>query len=222
MKNGMIISLTAAILASCSSTNDDTTKLNESVEVLETQVETMATSVSRIPDWFISPPSEKEALHAVGEGISSSIQLAMDKAVLNAKRSLADRVDSRISSKSDEFIVDRGLLGTQVSERTTMNILTEVDVSGYSVENLVIRPSGHAFQAFALLQYKLEPNRKFVFQSLRKESGLSVAMKQEKAFSELRSEIDRNRAIEREALEALDKIDPTVPKTPDPNNWSPQ
>ena len=55
-------------------------------------------TLKQVPKWFTKLPKSKKILYAKGTAVSEDMQLSIDKATIASKRSLADKLDSYISS----------------------------------------------------------------------------------------------------------------------------
>ena len=91
--------------------------------------------VNNIPDWCAQLPSSDFALYACGIGNSGNLTMARRRAALDAKRQLADSIDSQISSRMNDFL-DAISTGDeeeikQLSTIVTANVTIEAKLSGY-------------------------------------------------------------------------------------------
>ena len=68
-------------------------------EAIKVQEKKVDKTVSSIPKWCLNPPQSDLALSACGSGESSNMNMARNRAILDAKRLLADSIDSEISSR---------------------------------------------------------------------------------------------------------------------------
>lgn len=146
-----------------------------------------------IPTWFISVPTDSSALFSAGTATSSDLQLAMDKAVLNAKRTLADRINSTLSSKMKEFLSETGSdedakVLSEV-ERITSNLITEVNVAGYTQDKAEVKPTGTQYRAYVLLRYPLGKANQILVDQVKKNNVVEARVRASKAFQDLEAEI---------------------------------
>jgi hypothetical protein len=159
----------------------------------EARVEAVKAAVDEAPSWFLSSPVDPNAIYAPGTAVSGDLQFAIDKAVIGAKRSLADRVNSRLSGKMKEFISETGVgENAQVlseSERVTSNLITEVNVAGYTVTEKKIVPTGNQYRAYVLLQYPLGGANRILVDQVKKNSVLESKLRSSKAFQDLEADI---------------------------------
>ena len=86
----------------------------------------------------MKPPTSETAIYSVGTAVTPDLQLTVDIAVLNAKTTLADRINGKVRSQTKSFIAKIGSEETDTSilsevEKATKNIIADVDVAGYKV-----------------------------------------------------------------------------------------
>jgi len=77
-------------------------------KVVNEQIEVM-------PDWFKKMPENETAIYSTGTAATTDLQLSIDLAVLNAKTTLADRINGRVRSQTKSFIAKIGNEETAVS-----------------------------------------------------------------------------------------------------------
>ena len=164
----------------------------------EARAETVKASVDDLPSWYTSPPSDEFSIYAPGTSTSADLQFAEDKAVLAAKRSMADRINSKLSSKMKEFLAESGAgENTQVqaeSERVTSNLITEVNLAGYTITQKKFIPAGQQYRAYVLLQYPLGSANRILVDQVNKSSILQGKVRASKAFQELEKDIQDARS----------------------------
>ena len=104
-------------------------------EAVEETEEANEQIVSEIPDWCTQLPSSDFALYACGIGDSGNLTMARNRATLDAKRQLADSIDSQISSRMEDFLDSIGTGDNeqirQQSEIVTKNVTVEAQLTGY-------------------------------------------------------------------------------------------
>jgi len=161
----------------------------------EERMDAVEQTTDDIPTWFISVPTDSSALFSAGTATSSDLQLAMDKAVLNAKRSLADRINSTLSSKMKEFLAETGSdEDAQVLsevERITSNLITEVNVAGYTQDKADVKPTGTQYRAYVLLRYPLGKANQILVYQVNKNGVVEARVRASKAFQDLEAELQR-------------------------------
>ncbi len=160
----------------------------------EQQQATVKDTVADLPSWYLTPPADDTALYAPGTATSSDLQFAVDKAVIGAKRALADRVNSRLSSKLKEYMSESGAAADAKamieSERVTSNLITEVNLSGYRITEKQVIPAGGQFRAYVLVQYPLGQANRLLLDQIHKSDLLESKLRASKAFQELEGDID--------------------------------
>lgn len=163
----------------------------------EARVERVEASVDEIPDWYVSPPEKDDAVFATGTAVSGDLQLSLDKSILNAKRSLADRINSLLSSKMKSFLSETGAGEDTVVlsevERVTTNLITEVNVSGYKRAETKIIPTGEQYRSYVLLSYPAGKADAALINQVKQNRVLESRMRASKAFQDLEKEIKEAR-----------------------------
>jgi len=140
----ILIALLALTLTNCSKTltgkadKDKVYKVKEEAKVKDGRI------LNKVPQWFVDAQVEKglitnrdaeNFIYGVGSGESPDLQMAIDKAILIAKASLADQLEGELNKRADYFVTENGKEGNKkvVSkiEQTIVNIIKETKVQGY-------------------------------------------------------------------------------------------
>ena len=185
----------ALTLAACASPEPGTPAYTaqQAQQKQEARVDTVKASVEELPSWFSTPPTDEFSIYAPGTAASSDLQFAEDKAVMAAKRALADRINSKLSSKMKEFLSESGAgedaQVSQESERVTSNLITEVNLAGYNVTQKKFVPAGTQYRAYVLLQYPLGNANRILVDQVNKDNILHGKLRASKAFQELEQDI---------------------------------
>ena len=213
----MLIGMTA-LLGACSSTSKVSKLENlppnsiQNAEVYAYKTEVVKDQIAEIPKWFKELPEDENAIYSTGTAATSDLQLSVDLAVLNAKTTLADRINGRVRSQTKSFIAKIGNeeIGSSVLsevEKATKNIIADVDVAGYKVADKEIVANGPNYRAYVLLEYSDKEANKIIMNRLRKDRMLLSKIRSTKAWEELDESVNEqheNDAIESETnLEIL-------------------
>jgi len=207
----LTLPLAALALSACSSQG----KITQAV-VIEEQRELVEKQIERMPKWFTKIPVKDESIFAVGTAVTPDLQLSYDIAVLNAKTTLADRINGKVRSQTKNFIAKVGSTDLDVAtlnevEKVTKNIIADVDVAGYAVSEAEVFPDGTQYRAFVLLEYNdLEAN-KIIVNRLRKDRLLYSKLRSNKAFQELDKAVDDIKIEESNESEINLKLEELVP-----------
>jgi hypothetical protein len=171
-----------------------------------------------MPSWYTNIPKEDDAVYAVGTAVTPDLQLAVDIAVLSAKTTLADRVDSRIRSQLKTFKTKLGTsdFDAQVQnnfEQVTRNLIADADVAGYSVKEQKIVQNGTQYRAYVLLEYKNATANAVIKTRISQNQYLLDKLRETRAFKELDDNVAAQKADElAEAQVLVDAIN----NVPDP------
>ncbi len=140
----ILIALLSLTLANCSKTMTGKVKADKVYKVKEEAKISDGRILNKVPQWFIDAQVEKglitnrdaeNFIYAVGSGESPDLQMAMDKAILVAKASLADQLEGMLNKRSNYFITEDGKEGNKrvasTIDQTTVNIIKDTKVRGY-------------------------------------------------------------------------------------------
>ena len=154
-----------------------------------------------MPKWYTNIPKEDDAVYAVGTAATPDLQLAVDIAVLSAKTTLADRVDSRIRSQLKMFKTKLGAtdFDSRVQnnfEQVTRNLIADADVAGYTVKENKIVQNGTQYRAYVLLEYKNAVANKVIQTRIAQNEFLLEKLRETRAFKELNDNVEEQKTAE--------------------------
>ena len=169
------------------------------------KIKKVETAISQIPKWYLEIPKDKENVYSTGTATAPDLQLAVDIATMNAKTTLADRINGKLDSMMKTFIAKVGQddLDSEVMtevEKVSKNLIAEVDVAGYVPTNVEVYPSGTQFRAFVLLTYSEKEARKVIVNRMRKNRLAYSKLKATDAWKELEDEVEKSKQDEKTIL----------------------
>jgi len=151
--------------------------------------------VDELPDWCMSMPESEVALFACGIGSSADLTMARSKATLDAKRQLADMIDSEISSRMDDFLSSIGATTQEnikkQSEIVSKNVTVEASLSGYKQANQDVQALNSAYQVYILLEYPIGQANRALLNKIKENELLSTQQAADEALARLEAEINK-------------------------------
>ena len=172
-----------------------------------------ATSI--IPTWYKTLPKEDNIIYTVGSATSPNLQLAVDMATLNAKYTLADRINGKLDAMMKTFTskigsddIDSSVLSEV--EKVSKNVIASVDVAGYNPKEIEVYPSGTQYRAFVLLEYSDAEARKVIMNRMMKDKLVYSKIKSTNAFKELKNEVEKSKKADE--VSSLSNIETEINK----------
>ena len=187
--------LSAVLALGACSANPDATKLMNTASI-EYKQEKVEAAVSTVPKWFTKLPTDEKAIYSVGTAQSPDMQMSVDMATLNAKYTLADRINGKLDGMMKTFMTrlgtDDDVSATTMSEveKVTKNVIASVDVAGYNPKEIEVHPTGTQFRAFVLLEYSEEEARKIIMNRMMKDRMVYGKIRSTNAWKELEDEVN--------------------------------
>jgi len=139
------------VLSACSTMNGN---INKDVKVNDV----LLRGGSEVPKWFFDYPKDTDDMvYAVATGQSDDMQFAIDKAMHDAKISVADKLQNYINGDFKRIITDSGsVINGNTSQKTTkitQSIIDELPLGGYVVENKIVLNESNGYRAFVLITF---------------------------------------------------------------------
>mgnify|MGYP006244848519 FL=1 len=137
-------------------------------------------------------------------------------ATLNAKYTLADRINGKLDGMMKTFMTrlgtDEDISATTMSEveKVTKNVIASVDVAGYNPKEVEVFPSGTQFRSFVLLEYSDTEARKIIMNRMMKDKLVYSKIKSTNAFKELKKEVENSK--KQEQVSSLSNIETEINK----------
>ncbi len=163
----ILIALLALTLTNCSKTltgqadKDKVYKVKEEAKIKDGRI------LNKVPQWFVDAEISKglvknrdaeNFIYGVGSGESPDLQMAIDKAILIAKASLADQLQGELNKRANYFVTENGKEGNKkvVSkiDQTIVNVIKETKVQGYEEwQKAVFETPNGTYRVYIGLKY---------------------------------------------------------------------
>ena len=187
-------------LGACAKNPDPTKMVN--TPMVNYKTAKVKAAVKQVPSWFEKLPNKDNIIYSVGSSSSPDLQLSVDLATLNAKYTLADRINGKLDGMMKSFMSrlgqDNDVTASTITEvdKVVKNVIASVDVAGYNPTKVKVYPNGTQYRAFVLLEYSDKEARKIIMNRLMKDRMVYSKIKSTNAFKELEKEVTKSKKEE--------------------------
>ena len=187
-------------LGACAKNPDPTKMVN--TPMVKYKTAKVKAAVKQVPSWFEKLPNKDNIIYSVGSSSSPDLQLSVDLASLNAKYTLADRINGKLDGMMKSFMSrlgqDNDVTASTITEvdKVVKNVIASVDVAGYNPTKVKVYPNGTQYRAFVLLEYSDKEARKIIMNRLMKDRMVYSKIKSTNAFKELEKEVTKSKKEE--------------------------
>ena len=211
MNNIKLISSVVAIaigLGACQ-TNKESITSNPQIVY---QTNTVSKQIEQIPEWYLNIPSADDTIYSSGSARAPDLQLAVDIAIMNAKTTLADRINGKLDSMTKSFVAKIGSTDLDTSvlneiEKTSKNVIASVDVAGYVVDKSDITQEGTQYRAYVLLAYNSEEATKIMMNRMKRDKMIYSRIRSTEAWKELEDEVNKSKdEDEAKSMENVERL----------------
>ena len=211
MNNIKLISSVVAIaigLGACQ-TNKESITANPQIVY---QTNTVSKQIEQIPEWYLNIPSADDTIYSSGSARAPDLQLAVDIAIMNAKTTLADRINGKLDSMTKSFVAKIGSTDLDTSvlneiEKTSKNVIASVDVAGYVVDKSDITQEGTQYRAYVLLAYNSEEATKMMMNRMKRDRMIYSRIRSTEAWKELEEEVNKSKnEDEAKSMENVERL----------------
>ena len=209
MNNIKLISSAVAIAIGLSACQTNKESIMGRPEVVY-KYSTVNQQIEKIPEWYLQIPSADDTIYSSGSAKAPDLQLAVDIAIMNAKTTLADRINGKLDSMTKSFVAKIGSndLDTSVLteiEKTSKNVIASVDVAGYVVDKSDITQEGTQYRAYVLLAYNSEEATKIMMNRMKRDRMIYSRIRSTEAWKELEDEV--NKSKEEDEAKSMENVD---------------
>ena len=211
MNNIKLISSVVAIAIGLSACQTNKESITANPQIVY-QTNTVSKQIEQIPEWYLNIPSADDTIYSSGSARAPDLQLAVDIAVMNAKTTLADRINGKLDSMTKSFVAKIGSTDLDTSvlneiEKTSKNVIASVDVAGYVVDKSDITQEGTQYRAYVLLAYNSEEATKIMMNRMKRDKMIYSRIRSTEAWKELENEVDKSKdEDEAKSMENVERL----------------
>jgi len=148
-----------------------------------------------LPNWYLTPPDDPDHLWGTGEGRSSDIGMAKEKANTAARTAIAKQQELKLNNLTKRFqeeimgaddasqMLDQFSSATKEVVATTLRGVKQVEID--------VRQDGRMKQVFVLFKYPIGESAEALMNNLKKKEELYTRFRSSQAFEEMEKEVEK-------------------------------
>jgi len=147
----------------------------------------------KVPDWFLSTPTDANYLFAAATMTSRDMQMAIQKAETQARTNLAQQMETKISNLTKQFQEEVGFdedseLLQQFTSAT--KVVTQQTLNGVrSDEKEIVKEKG-IYRAYVLMSLPIGQANQLLMEKIRANQNLYTRFRATQAFEDLNKELE--------------------------------
>lgn len=153
-----------------------------------------ATSEGEEPEWYMNVPSDPNILFAAKTATSRDKQLAVDKAVQDARAEIAKQLEVKIQGLEKRFQEETGVgEDSQLLDQFTKANKSIVNQSlvGSKIEKQKTVKDGNTYRSYVLVNLPLGAAKEALVQQIKKNEQMYTKVRASQTFDELNKEIEK-------------------------------
>ena len=158
MKKYFAMTAIALAVVGCASNRNKMTEIKEAPKST-----TVSTS---IPEWFVAgPPADGKDIVVTATDTSREMQFAIDKATMNARVELANRISIKVQSMVRESVNEEGAGKMKDVEREVdrvSKLVTNQTLSMYTRDKMLVVKEDDGFRAYVMLKLNVDQSRRLI------------------------------------------------------------
>ena len=155
---------------------------------------TEVSSDSPCPSWFYNVPADKDTLFDVATATSRDLQLAIDKATLDARRNIGSQVENRVKGMAERLRTEVGDdAESQLSTvfETVIQGTVNVTLSGSKVKKQSTKKEADVWRACVLVSYPVGAANEAFLENMKREKIVNGRQDLQDAIQRMEDEISK-------------------------------
>lgn len=190
LKCGLASFLVLGFLAGCASNKKAEEKLAEKAEAkVAERVDSM-----QAPQWFTTPPKDERYFYGVATATSKDLQLALDKASVDARAEIGRQVELRVLGLQKKFNEEIGMGDdVQLTQMYTKisKMVVSTSLSGSKIKDQKFQQEGGIYRAFSLVEYPAGVGSQELLNQIKNQKEMYTRFRGLETYKELDEEAKR-------------------------------
>lgn len=152
--------------------------------------------VSEIPEWYLTPPDEEDAIYGAAMGESKDLQIAVNKAEQECRMKVANSIEAKVSSLIKKFDKETGT-GENASLMSlysqTSKTVASQKINGLKTQEKKPIEKDGVWRVYVLMKVPIGEANTILVQKIKENDQLRTELEASKSFKELDAEMMKSK-----------------------------
>ncbi|MFQ5605000.1 MAG: LPP20 family lipoprotein [bacterium] len=152
------------------------------------------TSIDPIPEWFTNPPQDPNFLYAARTATSRDLNLAIEKAMINARAEIARQYELKIEGMTKSFQEEVGSdEDSEINQffSQTVKSVVSTQLMGSRASKTKHVKDGNNYRVYVLVEYPIGAANQAFMNALKANRNMYTRFRASEAFKEMDDEVQK-------------------------------
>lgn len=148
----------------------------------------------------VKTPSDPNYLFANGFAESQDLQVALDKATLNARAEIGRQLELKLTGMQKSFAEEVGEVGTELNQffSTTTKTVMSTTLTGSKIRESKYKEKKGVYEAVVLVEYPIGAANSALLEQIKKNQNMYTRFQASQSFKELEAEVEKYEQFKKE------------------------
>lgn len=140
-------------------------------------------------------PNDSNYFYATGNAESKLLNVAIDKATLNARTEIARQLEIKLNNLQKSFVEEIGSKDTELNQlySSTTKAVVSKQLIGSKVKNKKYKEKNGKYHAIVIVEYSVSDANAALVNEIKKNQNLYTRFSAAKSFKELEAEVEKQK-----------------------------
>jgi len=148
----------------------------------------------------IETPTDPDYLYATGTAESKDLQVAIDKATMNARTEIARQLELKLNTLQKSFAEEVGNIDTELNQlySSATKAVVSTQLIGSKIKESKYKEENGKYRAVVMVEYPIANANAALVDQIKKEQNLYTRFRASEGFKELEAEVEKLEKLKKE------------------------